>query len=335
MIRPNCTISIELDRHTRRYQPGERITGKVRVRADGDVKCDGLSLVRQWRTHGKGNRASGPESSIQLFTGQWRAGTYTYDFDLPCPDQPPTYHGRILNVEWYLDVRADVPWAIDAKASTDIFVELPAGTQPSVDSPGMQGKTGGQAMIGMLFMIPFALVGVGMLGFGVADDDLGLIAFGGVWLGILALMFMLVLKRVLARRAFSAIETHIARDGSGELLIRHRHDTAKLVQELSFKLVVEEVVVRGSGTDKTTYRETVHSDLRKIHVGRTGAHECELRLPMPSPQHVGWSFVASDNKLEWYVLLVCDIDNWPDLRETIALRVQPIPLPPDGQLASG
>ena len=82
-------------------------------------------------------------------------------------------------------------------------------------------------------------------------------------------------------------------------------------------------MVEGSGTNQTTYRERVYSQLEKIHVGRSGEHSCEVSLSLPAPRSLAWSFEATDNKLRWYVQIDCDIESWPDLSETFPLSVRP------------
>ena len=264
MIRAKCDLSIELERPDRRYAPGDRITGLVRVSVDAQTKCDALTLTRQWRTHGKGNRASGPEDAISLFSGEWKPGTYTYAFDVACPEGPPTYHGRILNVDWYLDARADVPWAIDAKTSTDVFVEPRPGVETEIN---VIRAAASSAMVGLifgLFMIPFVLVGLGVLGAGLVEGDVALIGFGAFWLVILSGFIALIVKQRLARQAFKRLDTALERVAPDRVAVVVDYASDKVINAVLAKLVVMEVVVRGSGTDKTTYRETIYQAIQPI-----------------------------------------------------------------------
>ena len=69
-----CDLSIKLDHPDAVYPGGGKVTGTVTVRADANVKCKGLEVSSGWRTHGRGNVASGTEQTETLFTGEWMAG---------------------------------------------------------------------------------------------------------------------------------------------------------------------------------------------------------------------------------------------------------------------
>ena len=69
-----CDLSIELDDPKMVYPGGGTISGVVRVVVDADVKCTGLEVSSGWKTHGRGNVASGQAGKANLFAGEWRAG---------------------------------------------------------------------------------------------------------------------------------------------------------------------------------------------------------------------------------------------------------------------
>ncbi|MCA9571581.1 MAG: hypothetical protein KC656_27270, partial [Myxococcales bacterium] len=97
------------------------------------------------------------------------------------------------------------------------------------------------------------------------------------------------------------------------------------LNSLKLALVGQEVVVRGSGTDRTTYRHKVHEEALELDPGRqlkAGEHEvfaCSLTLP----DDAGPSFAASDNALRWEVALQFDIPRWPDWIKSWQLAVRP------------
>lgn len=124
-----CDLTIVLDRENRRYAGGDRITGVLRVQVNAACTCKALSISLGWRTHGKGNRDIGTPADLVLFEGEWQPGkTHEYDFEFLVPDGPATYHGRVLNLDWYLNARADIPWAIDPKAEEEVL--LVPGPEP-------------------------------------------------------------------------------------------------------------------------------------------------------------------------------------------------------------
>ena len=122
-----CDLSIELDDPKSIHSGGGKISGVVRVVVDADVKCTGLEVSSGWKTHGRGNVATGQAGKATVFAGEWRAGeSGEYRFELPIADWPPTYHGHYLNVDHYVDARAKIPWGFDPKASAP-FMMRPSG----------------------------------------------------------------------------------------------------------------------------------------------------------------------------------------------------------------
>ena len=93
-----CNLSIELENPDSLYAGGDTITGTVRVDVDSDVNCKGLEVSSGWRTHGRGNVASGTTHTEVVYSGQWTAGEKNeYRFALPIGLWPPSYHGHYLN----------------------------------------------------------------------------------------------------------------------------------------------------------------------------------------------------------------------------------------------
>ncbi len=105
-----CDLSIELDHPDAIYHGGNKISGVVRANANANVDCSGLEVKSVWRTHGRGNVASGEAGSAVLFQGQWIEGqTNEYRFELPVAAWPPTYHGYHLNVDHLIEAQQKCP----------------------------------------------------------------------------------------------------------------------------------------------------------------------------------------------------------------------------------
>ena len=105
-----CDLRIELD-GGRTYHPGDTVRGEVVVEVNARCECESLTLTREWRTHGRGNRDTGGEESTVIYRGTWYPGeTHRYPFETTLPaDGPLSYRGHYRNVDWYLSARADVP----------------------------------------------------------------------------------------------------------------------------------------------------------------------------------------------------------------------------------
>jgi hypothetical protein len=121
-----CELKIVLDEVDREFRPGETVTGRVDVTTDGDVTIDALTVELAWQTHGKGNRTTGVKETVELYAGEVQGGMPRYDqFQLTCPPGPFTYHGTVLNVDWVVRARADIPWKIDPKAEEKFVLRPP------------------------------------------------------------------------------------------------------------------------------------------------------------------------------------------------------------------
>ncbi len=126
-----CDLSIHLDDPERRYTGGGPVTGRVRVQVNSECECKALTLTMLWRTHGKGNRAEGGEQEFLLHQGDWLPGkVHEYEFAIDAPAGPPTYRGTIVNLDWYLKARADIPWAFDPKAEEEFLLEAGPDAAP-------------------------------------------------------------------------------------------------------------------------------------------------------------------------------------------------------------
>ena len=119
-----CDLKVVVDRPDKKYKFGETVTGVVEVRVNKECRCRKLTLTREWRTHGRGNRVSGDKKDTILYEGTWSPGEeISYSFEIDLPNGPTTYHGHYLNVDWYIKARADIPWAIDPKAETEVLLD--------------------------------------------------------------------------------------------------------------------------------------------------------------------------------------------------------------------
>jgi len=98
------------------------------------------------------------------------------------------------------------------------------------------------------------------------------------------------------------------------------------VHGLYATLLAKEVAVSGSGTNKSTYSETLHRDRvaicsakRTIAAGET----LELSGMLTVPRDAAPSFQGGSNKVVWEVAVEVDIPRWPDLNESHDITVQP------------
>jgi hypothetical protein len=122
-------------------RPGELIRGQVQVDVDSDCRCDGLSIQVFWRTHGRGDGDEGKGETIQLFQGLWSAEEESaYAFEFEAPKEPATYHGHLINVDWYVVASADIPWGIDPRSREVKFWLAPGDVDKEEGSRGKDSE---------------------------------------------------------------------------------------------------------------------------------------------------------------------------------------------------
>lgn len=341
-----CDVSIEFHDKSRRFRPGEPIHGRVVVQCDSACKCDALTLAFGWKTHGRGNEAAGHDSHDVLFAGEWEPGTHAYPFRLEAPDGPLTYRGKALNVDWYVEARADVPWAIDPKASMDVLivpwtdadVASQGDGQPTARPKdhywhGPEVKTAVReqrdrkasvrsAGIGGLLLIVAAALCAPIAPFELTFVfALGAAVLGGFWL------YHWLTGRSLGGPPVVFLDkTQVEVGGSIRVRIAFTPPRDTVIERATARLQCTEIVVRGSGTDKRTFREEIHAELEEL--AATGAHLPRLapvqwsalfRIPEDAP----FSFSARDNQLRWSVALTIDTKGAPAWKEDAPFVVRP------------
>lgn len=337
-----CDLSITLDEPGGVFPGGGKISGTVHVNADADVKCKGLDVSTVWKTHGRGNVASGTVESITVFSGEWVAGqTESYRFELNIADWPPSYHGNYLNIDHYVEARAKIPWAFDPKASVEFLMQPTCGPDEA-KTPSASKQLSGAAgcLIGGFFAVVFLgiFIGVcaGIVGAGM-NEPIFLIIGGAVVsliVGFIGLKFYL--PRYLLGPVHCELQsTQVFPGGhvNGELKVRPKRNVP--INAVTMKFVGEEVCVSGSGSNRTTHRNTFYEKetiLEPEGVMQAGS-EKTFPLSVPLPGDVPYSIDLSDNDIRWRVTVRIDIPKWPDWSQSFDIAVvpsgeQPQPLPP-------
>jgi hypothetical protein len=330
-----------LDEPGRAFQVGDEISGHVEVSVNAACTCNGLSITQHWRTHGRGNTARGSDESQTLFNGDWSPGElHSYPFSFQAPPGPLTYHGHYLNVDWYLKAQADIPWALDPKAEAEYLLELgdadPRDLHQLTVPVGRGQHSGGPAFCMALFFAPFIvgggagfLGGVGMTLSGNAEG-LFMMVWGFMFGGIPGLILLFMLRNTFAQRKLGPVELSFEpnRVQPGErarLRLGFQPRAEIKINTITATFKGQEVVVSGSGTNKTTHRHTLYEREHEI----TG--ECTLRrrehadfmVDFEVPDDAPWSFSASSNTLSWTCQVSIDIARWPDWNDEVPLVVIP------------
>jgi hypothetical protein len=212
---------------------------------------------------------------------------------------------------------------------------LPAGPQPTALK--VMGRILSMGCL-LVFAVPvLVLAGFGIAkGVGLARGEVPLDE-GLIWIGLTVVMLFVFLGG-----AVKTIRNRIARSKLGDVRfdvtpLKGRRGEAlrarlvcqpKKAAELTgakVRLEAQEVVVRGSGTNRRTYRHTVYEDETELPAARTLAAGMPFQLDhqVVIPDDAPPSFMAQDNRLAWTLSIHLDIARWPDWSEGRAILVHP------------
>lgn len=319
-----CDLSIELDDPNQMHSGGGKISGKVRVDVDANVKCSGLVVSSVWRTHGRGNVASGDCGMQVLFEGEWTAGEkLEYRFELPISHWPPSYHGHYLNIDHYIDARAKIPWSFDPKDSVPFLMRPTCGAGEIVSQSNAIEATGivkfilGLVMVGMLIGCAFLVTQFGLF---------GLIFLAIPLAGFLYWFFSKFLPKYALGDVLAHVEQRQVSPGDtiiGDLIITPRKTVS--INGVTFTLQAREQCVSGSGSNRTTHRKVFFDQLFTLQDATSLTPGQEHRYPfsVQVPSDAPYSIDLDDNDLIWDATLRVDIPRWPDWTQDIQLEVVP------------
>ncbi|TWU57207.1 sporulation protein [Rubripirellula reticaptiva] len=319
-----CDLSIELDHPNAIIDGGSKITGVVRARTNADVNCKSLEVKSVWKTHGRGNVATGQAGSITLFEGQWQAGENNeYRFELPVANWPPTYHGFHLNIDHSVEARVKVPWAFDPKASAS-FVMRPTndlGATAAKKTLVVNGKL--MQIIGLFIGVIFVVIGSAVArNFGV---------FGLIFLLVpIGLLVLWIVKHVMPKWVLGEVECELAsstcRPGetvTGEIVVRPRKNVS--INGITAELRGREQCISGSGSNQKTHVHVFYEDPKTLTetTTLTGGQANRFPIEITLPADAAVTVSLNHNELIWSTNLRIDIPRWPDWTKELPITVMP------------
>ena len=322
-----CDLSIELDHPERIYVGGDKITGTLHVLADSNVKCKGLEVCSGWRTHGRGNIARGTAETETVFAGEWTAGQReSYRFELDVAEWPPSYHGNYINLDHYVDARAKIPWAFDPKTSQEFVMRPIAG--PDGETNGAATQVGGCIGYGLIIFVLLGIViGLGMLAVGLATTPFAALVVAAI---IVPIVGFFVARKYLPKWLLGNVHSelitgHVAPGGRIQARLAFQPRRRVALNAITAELIGAEVCVSGSGSNRTTHRNTFFNDKHTLEGAATlqAGDRKEFNLDFPIPGDVPYSFDLDDNNVTWTIDLRVDIPRWPDWTKSLKLEVRP------------
>ena len=319
-----CDISIELENPDSTFHSGETINGTVTIAVNKNVNCRALKIAGYWKTHGRGNRDSGRYGEKIVYEGDLQAGeTQTYPFSIPIEDRLPlTYHGKLINIDHYVDVRVDIPWGFDPKERKEIIV-LPGSegnlTEPKQPDPHATGLMIGRAAGGIVAVI-LCLFGILTIPFCVGFPILAV----GLVVGFFSFRKLLAEQRVgdVEVVVDSAV---IAPSDSLPITVNFTPRKAGKINEIAATLTATETAVSGSGTNKSTHTNNLYKLPFNLKIPTSfQAHQqvsCSGTIAIPDTD--AYTFDTGDNEVSWSLKVKIDIPMWPDWLQDVHLRLVP------------
>ncbi len=322
-----CDIKIEFDRKDRTYSGAEAITGRVHIRVNEAVKCKGISLTHQWRTHGRGNVTSGPRQTIELEAARSysQGEELLLPFSIVASTHPITYHGTLINVDHYVSVQMDVPWSFNPKAEEEYLLkpgDPPEGFEGSRDAPiVLKQPSATSSVVGKTIL--FIILG-------------GLLAAVAVFAVFFLLPIVLLVagffwfrKKALANRLgevkLSIPCVVVAPGEQWTARIQFLPRKQFRINSIGLTLLGKESATSGSGTKATTHthkileQKTVVRSNDQLTPGEPVSEEFTFEFPATD----AFSLDLSDNKVQWTAEVRIDIPSFPDWSKTQPLQVIP------------
>jgi hypothetical protein len=333
-----CDLQILLDRPDRTYKFGEPISGAIKISTQEDFHCRKLTLIRAWKTEGRGNHASGGEEGM-IFADEeeFKAGeTKEYPFRFVGLAGPASYQGHYLSVDWYLRAQLDIPLTVDIKHEEKFFL-IPGETSEKIllgveehlqDAPETTSALQERMSMAKVLAIPCLVIGLIMISVSgwyhlALAVGLALASFGG-W------HTFLLFRNILAQQKLGQVEVQILPEklSAGEQVecrvLLPKHHAARL-QKILATVKGEERVVSGVGNHKTSHTHTIHeyaleqNDSNIIPVENKMQFIFSLHIPDKAPS----TFRAPDNALLWVIRVQLDIRDWPDWVQEFPVTVLP------------
>lgn len=111
------------------YEPGDSISGRVRLSAESPVKGQSIVVSLMWQTEGRGKRDKAAIEEQTFSAPQVLPGMpQEIRFHFRAPDWPYTYSGQLINIVWMVQAKIDLRLRRDPK-DEQRFIIRPRGLE--------------------------------------------------------------------------------------------------------------------------------------------------------------------------------------------------------------
>jgi hypothetical protein len=333
-----CDLHIVFDDEDRTYKIGETVSGKIQILAHDELQCRKITLIRAWKTRGRGNQASGGEEEMVFAEGEkfFAGEVKEFPFLFSSLHGPVSYQGDLLNVEWHLRGQVDISRAADVVAE-EKFLLVPGQPSenvilgsaiPSNDSPEKTSSFRERLLKAQALAAPFLIIGVLMIF--ASGANLVAILIGMAVAGFGAWQLFILWRNKLAQRKLGRIEVRLApaKVRTGNLVeckfLFHAQDAQRL-KRIVATLKGEERVASGSGGLKNTHTHTIYETAfeRSKESAFAVADKIQIILPVQIPPNAPSTFYAPDNALNWSIHVQIEVPGWPDWVQAFPITVLP------------
>lgn len=355
-------LQVIFDRQDHRYRFGELVSGKVVVMPESERTFSNIWITYRWRTHGRGNRDEGREEKLNLgadnITIKARESK-EFPFRFTAPNGPVTYHGHLINVDWYLTAHARSGYSFHRKCEQDFLLqssdptgavilgdeEIPYNDLPArssrMQTPSsnlLEVKSGSPKTLKKWFdmespSIPIIVGGIFFL-----------VWVFKVWLNwnpelpLEILLFTLFIITLAAWLFYRNAYKHKLK--MGEVWLRpcvvfrggevscHIEFVAKRefhLRSITASISSQERISRTQGTSTVTETHVLGEKVytrsynENLSEGRWISFDCTLPIGPDAPA----SFSSNNNHLEWSVKIKAELKGWPAWWKSFTMTVLP------------
>lgn len=360
-------IQVFFDRAGRRYRFGDEISGKVVISAEHfNFTFSKVWFAYGWRTHGKGDRDKGREEKLILSANKTtlHLGEHKeFPFSFKIPNGPVTYHGHLLNVDWYVTAHAINPPGTDFESEQDFLllsgdptsaivlgdkeialkdVPVHSPTEPSSSMGLLEVRAGhpksSSPRSRINTLITYLTWSIGIIGFIVwnfgADFGLGRdeirwgIAGIFVAIAIAATHYGVSTYAFRRRLEMGRVWVKPAIAYPGEQISCHVDFRAKrevYLHNIKASIQAREHVSRTVGTTAQTEQHTVSEKtlVKTFDEQLSQGRLISFDCTLPVEADAPATFDSTNNHLEWKIRLEVELERWLGWDKTFSITVLP------------
>jgi hypothetical protein len=342
------------------FTAADKIVGAVHVQVDKPCRDARLLLTRHWIASGRAPSYRAGADEILLFEGEWHQdGAHRFPFIFHVPPGPYTYHGRLVDLDWFLEARVEVG-GVEVSRSRRKFIVEASGEEtdfipgePASSGPGgSDGQAQSQRLLWWVGSLLLLFAGVLLLYPNVAATP------GANWASLLSGVFCIGLAgysgRSLLRRDRREPGKRWGFAPTNDDYEVEPGDSISFVVELqpNFKTPPRRVTALLSGIEQA-YRKTsgpsqdaaehdnpssqnddaAHIDLHRfyeksveiepVEEGRSRRSKNTYRVRCRVPSDAPYSFCCPTASVSWAIEVHVDVGSWPNWRRDFPLIVRP------------